>query len=89
MVAWLSCFAKIFCASYKNVSSVFRLADCTLEKQLSEIGSRSSLMTLNQKAGFCRYELKVIICGVCFIQFVVYSMQNVVLYRTAKKVVFR
>ena len=34
---WLSssCFAKIFCASH-NVSSVFiRLADCTLEKQLS------------------------------------------------------
>ena len=34
-VAWLSCLAKIFCASH-NVSSVFiRLADCTLEKQLS------------------------------------------------------
>ena len=35
VVAWLSCFAKIFCASHKNVSSVFRFPDCTLEKQLS------------------------------------------------------
>ena len=35
VVAWLSCFAKIFRASHKNVSSVFRFADCTLEKQLS------------------------------------------------------
>ena len=35
VVAWLSCFAKVFCASHKNVSLVFRLADCTLEKQLS------------------------------------------------------
>ena len=35
VVAWLSCWTKIFCASHKNVSSVFSLADCTLEKQLS------------------------------------------------------
>ena len=35
VVAWLSCFAKIFRASHKKVSSVFRLADCILEKQLS------------------------------------------------------
>ena len=36
-VAWLSssCFDKMFCASH-GVSSVFiRLADCTVEKQLS------------------------------------------------------
>ena len=45
-------------------------------------------MALNHKAGFCTYELKVIICGVCFIQFVFYSMQNPAVYRTAKKVVF-
>ena len=31
---------------------------------------------------------KVIICALCFIQFVVYSMRNPVVYRTAKKVVF-
>ena len=35
VIAWLSCFAKIFCASHKNVFSVFRLPDFTLEKQLS------------------------------------------------------
>ena len=39
-------FAKIFCASHKNVSSVLRLADCTLEKQLRKIGSRSSFSGL-------------------------------------------
>ena len=38
VVAWLRCFAKILCASHKNVSSVFRLADCTLEKQLLSLG---------------------------------------------------
>ena len=36
MIAWLNCgFAKIYCASHENVSSVFSLAYCTLEKQLS------------------------------------------------------
>ena len=37
VIAWLNCgFAKIFCASHINiVLSVFSLADCTLEKQLS------------------------------------------------------
>ena len=39
VVAWLSCFAKIFCASHRNVSSVFRFPDCTLEKQLSTQGN--------------------------------------------------
>ena len=31
---------------------------------------------------------KVIICALCFSQFVVCSMQNPVVYRTVKKVVF-
>ena len=35
MVAWLICFIK-------NVSSVFRLADCTLEKQLSLVSAGSN-----------------------------------------------
>ena len=39
VVALLSRFAKIFCASHKNVSSVFRFPDCTLEKQLSTQGN--------------------------------------------------
>ena len=34
VATWLGCFAKIFCARHENVSSVFRLADCTLEKQI-------------------------------------------------------
>ena len=34
VVTWLGCFAKIFCARHENVSSVFRLADRTLEKQI-------------------------------------------------------
>ena len=32
----------------------------------------------------CAY--KVTICVLCFIQFVVYSMRNPVVYRTAKKI---
>ena len=28
---WMSCCTKIFCASHKNVSSVFSLYDCALE----------------------------------------------------------
>ena len=35
VVAWWSYFAKILCASNKNVSLVFRFADCALEKLLS------------------------------------------------------
>ena len=35
VVAWLSCLSEIFCASHITVSWMFRLADCTLEKQLS------------------------------------------------------
>ena len=36
----------------------------------------------------CAYNARCEICVVCFIQFVVYSMRNPVVYRTAKKVVF-
>ena len=45
--AWLSCFAKIFCASHKNVSSVFRFPDCTLESnfRLRKIGSIIGLVS--------------------------------------------
>ena len=35
LVAWWSYFAKILCASNKNVSLVFRFADYALEKLLS------------------------------------------------------
>ena len=48
----------IFCASHKDVSSVFSLVDCALENQFSSrIGSRSSFSGLygfEPKAGFCR-----------------------------------
>ena len=96
VIAWLNCvFAKIFCASHKKVSSEFSLAYCTLESnsRLRKIGYRSSfswfqrvLMALTHRPVFA--DKKVIICVLCFIQFVVYSMPNPVVYRTAKRVVF-
>ena len=43
-------------------------------------------MALNYRPVFA--DKKVIICVLCFIQFVVYSMRNPVVYRTARKVVF-
>ena len=47
---WLSCYTKIFCASHKNVSSVFSLADFALKSQFSTqdswIYNRSSLSGL-------------------------------------------
>ena len=43
-------------------------------------------MALNHRPVFCAD--KVAICALCFIQFVVYSIRNPVVYRTAKKVVF-
>ena len=43
-------------------------------------------MALHHRPVFA--DKKVIICALCFIQFVVYSMRNTVVYRTAKKVVF-
>ena len=58
-------------------SSVYSLADCTLEKRLST----EEIITIF--AG-----KKVIICALRFIQFVVYSMRNPVVYRTAKKIGF-
>ena len=80
----------IFCASQKEVSSVFSLVDCALENQFStRIGSRSGFSELygfEPKAAFA--DKKVIIYVLYFNQFVVYSMRNPVIYRTAKKVVF-
>ena len=93
VVAWLSCCTKIFCASRKNVSSVFSVADCALEtnSRLRKIGSRSSLSGLlalnHRRAGFNRLD-KVVICVLCSNKFVVYSMRNPVVYRTAKRAVF-
>ena len=43
-------------------------------------------MALHDRPVFA--DKKVITCALCFIQFVVYSMRNPVVYRTAKKVVF-
>ena len=37
MDAWLRCCTKIFCASHKNVSLVFSLADCDLKNQFSTL----------------------------------------------------
>ena len=78
----------IFCT--RDVSSVFSLVDCALENQFSiRIGSRSSfsrLYGLNQRPVFA--DKKVIIYVLLFNQFVVCSMRNPVIYRTAKKVVF-
>ena len=45
-------------------------------------------MALNQDAAPVFTDKEVIICVLCFMQFVVYSMRNPVVYRTAKKVVF-
>ena len=42
-------------------------------------------MALHHRPVFA--DKKVINCALCFIQFVVYSLQNPVVYRTAKKVV--
>ena len=43
-------------------------------------------MALNHRPFFA--DKQVIICVVCFIKFVVYSMRNPVVYRTVKGVVF-
>ena len=75
----------IFCTSHKDISSVFSLVDCALENQFStRIGSMSSLsglLYLNQRPIFP--DKKVTIYVLCFDQFVAYSMQNTVIYRTA------
>ena len=73
------------------VSSVFSLADCTLEK--ATLDSRKLDLALvsagsngvEPKASLCADKA---ICALFFIQFVVYSMRNPVVYPTAKKVVF-
>ena len=78
--------------SINIVSSVFSLTDCTLEKRLStqenriQVQFQRALIALNHKPIFA--DKKVIICALRFIQFVVYSMRNSVVYRTLKKVVF-
>ena len=75
------------------VTSVLSLADRTLERAFLHSGkldlglvSASSNSIEPGKASLCAD--KVTICALCFIQFVVYSMRNPVVYRTAKKVVF-
>ena len=58
-----------------------------MNSRLRKIESRSSfsrLLALNQKAGFA--DKKVIICVLCFNQFVVYSMRNPTVCRNAKRV---
>ena len=45
-------------------------------------------MALNQEAEPVFTDKEVIICVKCFMQFVVYSMRNPVVYRTAKKYCF-
>ena len=55
---WLSCCTKIFCANYKNVSSVFSLADCALEPipdsgklDLGLVSAGSWLCTIHRQEG--------------------------------------
>ena len=89
--AWLSCFAKIFCASHKNVSLEFS-SWLYLGKQLStqklDVGLVSAGSNGFEPKRLVFADRKVIICVLCFIEFVVYSMRNPVVYRAAKKVVF-
>ena len=79
------------------VSVLFRrclaqlIVPCKSNSRFRKIGSRSTefqraLMALHRRPVFA--DKKVIICALCFIQFVTYSMWNPVVYRTAKKVVF-
>ena len=90
--AWLSCLAKIFCASHKNVSLVFRFPDCTLESNFRlrklDLGLVSAGSNDFQPKRPVFADKRVIICVLCFIEFVVYSMRNPVVYRATKKVVF-
>ena len=88
VVAWLSSCTRIFCACHNNVSSVISLADCALENQFStQVYSFSGLLALNHRPIFV--DKKVVIrVGLCFNQFVVYSMRNHAVYRTAKKQCF-
>ena len=72
---------------------VFSLADRTLEKATLDEGkldlglvSEGSNGIEPQVISICADKLTI--CALCFIQFVVYSMHNPVVYRTAKKVVF-
>ena len=67
--------------STKQFASKFLLTRSILDVS-GKIGSRSSF------SGPIFADKKVIDCARRFIQFVVYSMRNPVVYRTAKKVVF-
>ena len=64
---------------------------CECLRKLAKVGSPAtvvliiSLRTISFRPVFAD---KVIICVLCFNQFVVYSMRNPVVYRTGKKVVF-
>ena len=91
----LSCGQGLMCRSgcRQNYYLIpVQSADCTLEKQLSTQGNwiqvqfQQALMALCHRPVFADKE--VIICALCFLQFVVYSMRNLVVYRTGKKVVF-
>ena len=74
------------------VSSVFSLADRTLEKAFLDSGKLDLGLVsagsngIEAQASLCAD--KVTSCALCFIQLVAYSMCNPVVYRTAKKVVF-
>ena len=70
------------------VFSSLHLGKATLDSGKLDLGLVSvGSNGIEPQANFCRYK-KVIICALHFIQFVVYSMRNPVVYRTAKKVVF-
>ena len=74
------------------VTWAFSLAGRTLEKAFVDSGKldigpvSAGSNGIEQEASLCAD--KVTIHAPCFIQFVVYSMRNPVVYRTAKKVVF-
>ena len=72
---------------------MFSLADRTLEKAFVDSGKLDLGVVLAGSKGIEPYVSlcadKVTIRALCFIQFVFYSMRNPVVYRTAKKLVFR
>ena len=71
------------------VTSVLSLADRTLEKAIVDSGKLDLGLVSAGSNSIEQYaSLKVTIRALCFIQFVVYSMRNPVVYQTGKKVVF-
>ena len=79
----------------KNFSSVFSLADCALKNQFSiqenwiwvSLVSAGSCMALNHLGWFLQKRIEGDNLCTMF-QFVVYSIRNPVVYRTAKKYCF-